>query len=113
MRVRNLSMTHLNLNTLSKDNDISGTTPLSGLLHPITISEVKDIFMSSRSREDRLRVLKTLRSELFTYDLADVEEGYSSLIAEIDRVICLLELSPIGTADPEVLQRVDGIKSNT
>lgn len=77
---------------------------------PITVSDIKDIFMCSRSRQDRLNTLYRIRSELFTYDLLGIKNGYSSFIAEIDRAVGLLETSPVGTTDPEVLRRIDHIE---
>ena len=106
---RYLSMTDLSMNTLSIDNDFADDDIVTGHSPSITINEIKDIMMSSRSKEERMTTLYNIRSELFSYELADLGGGYSPLIAEIDRALGLLDLSPVGTADPEVLQRVDGI----
>lgn len=109
-QLRKLDMTHLKLNRLSHDDRMdAGTTALS-LSCPLIMRDIKDIFTGSRLREDRLQSLYCIRSDLFACDFLDIEDGYSSFIAEIDRALGLLETSPVGSADPEVLQRIDHIE---
>ncbi|WP_371396394.1 hypothetical protein [Fretibacter rubidus] len=100
-------MTNSNHNIMAVDSALGGDAGQPGIAQPVTLDEVRDIFLSNRPTLERQTKLQTMRRDLIARHSADTESGFDALIAEIDRGIAILSGNPIGSASPDVLRKTD------
>lgn len=98
-------MTHSNHNILAVDAALGGDAAMPGLAQPVTIDEIRDIYLSQRPTIERKQKLLDMRAELAARHSADVEAGFDSLIKEVDRGLSILSGNPVGAANPDVLRK--------
>ncbi len=95
------------LNVLAVDTAINAEGHAPGIAQPVSLDEIKDIYMSNAPRETRLSRLQQIRQEIVARDSADREGGFDGLIQEIDRGIDYMKRQSDGNATPATLDMVD------
>lgn len=96
------------LNILAVDTQIDSDGYMPGLSSPTTLAEIRDILLSNQFPvQERIAQLTELRQEMVARNSADVEDGLSDLISEIDRALAKLNSDGRGNADPDVTNALD------
>jgi len=93
------------LNILAVDTAINAEGHSPGIAQPVSLDEIKDIYMSDLSKSERVTKLNELRNEFVSRQSADVEAGFGPLIEEIERGLAYLNKDAEGFVSSNTLKR--------
>lgn len=89
------------------DIALGGDADQPGIAQPITLDEIRDIYIANRPIKERQLQLETLHKDLTARHMADSEAGFDALLLEIERGFEMLSDAGNGSASPEVLRKRD------
>lgn len=88
------------------DRDVGDDGDAPGISQEITVDDLEDIAFSNKPRDERLRRLREMHSELYSRQSADRGHDFDGLIVEVERLIS--EIDNDGDTDSGVFVAMSG-----